>query len=151
MADRRVADADRLLAARLMSVAQRHARWRKPTQDETNAVVPDLREIAGDRPDLLAEVAGILLGASEGVLDEPRSNAAASFCIAAGADESLIPGMDRGRPPPSRDQAQAPVHCVPPPCRCGRQLRAAQDLPAPSLPVKIGFFHAGWATTASAG
>jgi hypothetical protein len=49
-----------------------------------------LREIDGDRPDLLAEVTGILLGASEGELDEPRAEAAASFCIAAGADESLI-------------------------------------------------------------
>jgi hypothetical protein len=75
-----------------MGVAKRHAPWREPTRDETDAAVPELREIAGDRPDLLAEVAGILLGASEGELDEPRSKAAASFCIAAGADESLIPG-----------------------------------------------------------
>jgi hypothetical protein len=86
------------LAARLMGVAKRHAPWREPTQDETDAVVPELREIAGDRPDLLAEVAGILLGASEGELDEPRSKAAASFCIGAGADESLIPGwIEEGR------------------------------------------------------
>jgi hypothetical protein len=39
----------------------------------------------------MVQVAGILLGASEGRLDEPRSKAAASFCIAAGADDSLIP------------------------------------------------------------
>src|SRR5580704_17483208 len=40
--------------------------------------------------DLLAEVAGILLGASEGRLDEPRASAAAQLRIAAGADESII-------------------------------------------------------------
>jgi hypothetical protein len=94
----RASDSDRLLTARLMGVVKRHAPWREPTQDETNAAVPELREIAGDRPDLIAEVAGILLGASEGQLDEPRSKAAASFCIAAGADESLIPGwIEEGR------------------------------------------------------
>jgi hypothetical protein len=94
----RASDSDRLLTARLMGVAKRHAPWREPTQDETDAAVPQLREIAGDRPDLLAEVAGILLGASQGELDEPRSKAAASFCIAAGADESLIPGwIEEGR------------------------------------------------------
>ena len=54
--------------------------------------MPELREIGGDRQDLLVQVAGILLGPSEGQLDEPRSKPAASFCIAAGADDSLIPG-----------------------------------------------------------
>ncbi len=39
----------------------------------------------------MVQVAGILLGASEGRLDEPRSKAEASFCIAAGADDRLIP------------------------------------------------------------
>ena len=54
--------------------------------------------VAGDRPDLLAEEAGILIGASEGRLDEPRAGAAAQLCIAAGADESLIPGwIEEGR------------------------------------------------------
>ena len=53
--------------------------------------MPELRKIGGDRQNLLVQVAGILLGASEGQLDEPRSKAAASFCIAAGADDSLIP------------------------------------------------------------
>ena len=96
--DHRASDSDRLLTARLMGVAKRHAHWREPTQDETDAAVPELREIAGDRSDRLAEVAGILLGASEGELDEPRSKAAASFCVAAGADQSLIPGwIEEGR------------------------------------------------------
>jgi hypothetical protein len=114
--DYRASGSDRMLTARSMSVAKRHAPWPEPTQDETNAAVPELREVAGDRPDLLAEVAGNLLGASEGRLDEPRSKAAASFCIAAGADQSSIPGwIEEGRrrvaisrKPPSSDPAPRP-------------------------------------------
>jgi hypothetical protein len=68
-----------------MGVAQRHAGWRELTEAETAAAVAELRETAGGRTDLLAEVADILLGASEGELDEPRSRAAAQLCIAAGA------------------------------------------------------------------
>jgi hypothetical protein len=41
-----------------MGAAKRHAPWRELTQDETDAVMPGLREITGDRPDLLAEVVG---------------------------------------------------------------------------------------------
>lgn len=89
--DRRGPDPDRLLIARLDGIAKRHATWNEPTEPEVAAAVAELREVAGDRPDLLAETAGILLGASEGRLDEPRARAAAQFCIAAGADESLIP------------------------------------------------------------
>jgi acetyl esterase/lipase len=44
--------------------------------------------------DLLAEVAEIFLGTSEGELHEPRARNAAEFCRAAGADPDLI----RGRP-----------------------------------------------------
>jgi hypothetical protein len=96
--DRLGPDRDQLLAARLMGVSKRHAPWREPTQEETDAAVAELREIAGGRPDLLAETAGILLGASEGKLDEARSRAAAGFCIAAGADESLVPAwVEEGR------------------------------------------------------
>jgi hypothetical protein len=73
-----------------MGIAKRHAPWREMMQEETDAAVRELREIAGDRPDLLAETVGLLLGASEGRLDEPRSKAAAQLCIAAGADQALI-------------------------------------------------------------
>ena len=61
----------RLLVACLDGVAKRHARWRKPAKLEIAAAATELREVAGNRADLLAEVAGILLGASEGRLDEP--------------------------------------------------------------------------------
>jgi hypothetical protein len=53
--------------------------------------VTELRELAGGRADLLAEVAGILEGTSEGELDEPIARQAARLCRLAGADESLIP------------------------------------------------------------
>jgi hypothetical protein len=82
---------DRLLVAPLDGVARRHARWRKPTEPEIAAAATELREVVGNRADLLAEVAGILPGANEGRLDEPRARAAAQLCIAAGAGESMIP------------------------------------------------------------
>lgn len=54
--------------------------------------------MVGDRPDLLAEEVGILLGAREGGLDEPRAKPAAQLLIAAGADESVILGwIEDGR------------------------------------------------------
>ncbi|MGO9193228.1 MAG: hypothetical protein ACLP8X_32910 [Streptosporangiaceae bacterium] len=55
------------------------------------AAVAELREIAGRRADLLAEVAGILEGTSEGELDEPLMRQAAQLCRKAGADEDVIP------------------------------------------------------------
>jgi hypothetical protein len=61
-----------LLIARISGIALRHARWRKPTGDETAAAVAELQEVAGDRPDLLAEEAGLLLGYYGGELGERR-------------------------------------------------------------------------------
>lgn len=91
-------DRDRLVVAELNGAAKRHAQWRDLTQAETETAVAELREIAGARSDLLAETAGILLGVGEGRLDEPVSQAAAQLCIAAGADERLIPGwIQEGR------------------------------------------------------
>jgi len=53
--------------------------------------VAELRALAAGRTDLLAEVAGILEGTSEGELDEPLARSAAQLCRRAGADEALIP------------------------------------------------------------
>jgi hypothetical protein len=89
--DRRGPDPDRLIVAKLTGVAQRHAGWRELTVAETAAAVTELQETAGGRSDLLAEVAAVLLGAHEGEFDEPKARSAAQLCIAAGADESLIP------------------------------------------------------------
>jgi hypothetical protein len=105
--------------ARISGIAKRHASWREPTENEIAAAVAELREVAGDRPDLLAEEAGIQLGFHEGDLDEPRAKATAQLLIAAGADESLIPGwIEEGRhraetrpqPPFSSPARRAPRH-----------------------------------------
>ena len=84
-------DPDRILVAELTGTARHHARWRELAQDEQDAAVTELRELAGGRTDLLAEVAGIFEGASEGELDEPLARQAAQLCRLAGADETLIP------------------------------------------------------------
>lgn len=66
-----------------------------------------LRELAGGRADLLAEVADILEGASEGELDEPFARQAAGLCRKAGADPEAIPGwIAEGRR--RRDAARMP-------------------------------------------
>jgi hypothetical protein len=77
--------------ARLTGAAQRHAPWREPTEAETATAVEELREIAGDRGDLLAEVAGLLIGFYRGTMEELKAQAAAQYCIVAGADADLIP------------------------------------------------------------
>jgi hypothetical protein len=91
-------DADRILVAQLMGETRHHARWRELTADEEAAAVAELRALAGGRADLLAEVAGILEGASEGELDEPLSRQAAQLCRDAGADPDAIPAwIEEGR------------------------------------------------------
>ena len=103
-------DSDRLIVARISGVAMRHANWREPAGDEIAAAAAELREVAGDRPDLLAEEAGILLGFHEGGLNEPRARSAAQLLIAAGADENLITGrMDRGGTAAGRTPAASSV------------------------------------------
>ena len=52
----------------------------------------EIRELAGERADLLAEIAGILEGTSEGELDEPLTRQAAMLCHSkAGAEPEAIP------------------------------------------------------------
>lgn len=95
MSERRAADSDRIIVAKLTGAARHHARWEPPDDATTAAAVAELREIAGDRTDLLAEVAGVFLGTSEGDLHEPRVRNAAAFCRAAGANPDLIPNGSR--------------------------------------------------------
>ena len=96
--------------AELSGEARHHARWRELTADEHDTAVSALRHLAAGRTDLLAQVAGILEGASEGRHDEPLARQAAQLCRDAGADPELIPGwIKEGRrrranarmPPPS--------------------------------------------------
>ena len=46
--------------ARLDGIALRHAGWREPTKGRNRRAAAELREAAGGRADLLAEVAGLL-------------------------------------------------------------------------------------------
>jgi hypothetical protein len=103
--DRPRPTADRMIVAELTGEARHHARWRPLTGDEEAAAVAELRAIAGGRADLLAEVAGILEGTSEGELDEPLVRQAADLCRQAGADEDEIV-VDRGRAAPGRERPQ---------------------------------------------
>ena len=90
--------ADRILVAKLSGEARHHAKWRPLTDDEEAAAVVALRDLAAGRADLLAEVAGILEGTSEGQLGEPLSRQAAGLCRKAGADPDAIPGwIEEGR------------------------------------------------------
>ena len=91
--DHRAPDRDRLLIARLDGIARRHARWGGLTEAEKGAGAGELHGVAGDRRDLLAEVAGLALGTAEGKGQEyqARGQAIAELCRMAGADESLIP------------------------------------------------------------
>ena len=62
-------------------------------EDETASAVAELREIADGRADLLAEVAGLALGTTEGKGEEyrTRGQAVAGLSRLARADEALIP------------------------------------------------------------
>ena len=81
-----------MLVSRLSSIAQRHARWGTADEAQKAAGAAELREVAGGRTDLLAEVAGITLGTSEGKGPEYEvsAEAMAGLCRMAGADEGLI-------------------------------------------------------------
>jgi acyl-CoA reductase-like NAD-dependent aldehyde dehydrogenase len=90
--------ADQTRVAELTGAARHHARWRELTPDERDAAVAALRELAAGRADLLAQVAGLLEGLSEGQPDEPLIREAAALCRDAGADPELIPGwIQEGR------------------------------------------------------
>jgi len=84
-------ESDQLVVARLAGAAQRHAPWREPTEAETATAVTELREIAGDRGDLLAEVAGLLTGFYRRTGEEARARAAAHYCVVAGAQLDEVP------------------------------------------------------------
>ncbi len=111
--DRSGADSDRLLVAEITGEARHRAKWRPLTEDEEAAALAEIRTLAGGRADLLAQVAGIFEGTSEGELDEPLARSAARLCRMAGADADAIPGwIEEGR----RRSANARR----PPFSCGR-------------------------------
>src|SRR6266566_734448 len=105
MADHRPGpDRDRILVAQLTGTARHHAKWRELTGDEEAAAVSELRELAGGRTDLLAEVAGILEGASGGG-PQRADRPAVRLAVPPGRSRpGGHPGLDRGRPPPEGDR-----------------------------------------------
>ena len=133
--------ADRILLAQLTGEARHRAKWRELTGGEEAAAVAELQALAVGRADLLAEVAGILEGASEGELDEPLARCAAGLCRKAGADLEAIPAwIEEGRqrraaarmPPPSGG-LRGPTARLSQKSRPGRPLAAGafpQDTPA---------------------
>jgi hypothetical protein len=83
--------ADRILVAQITGEARHRARWRDLTEDEEAEALAELQALAGGRADLLAEVAGIFEGTSEGEPDESLARCAARLCRMAGADPEAIP------------------------------------------------------------
>ena len=84
--------------AQLTGEARHHAKWRPLTEEEEAVALAELRALAVGRADLLAEVAGIFEGTSEGELDEPLARSAARLCREAGADPEAIPAwVEEGR------------------------------------------------------
>jgi hypothetical protein len=85
-----VSSTDQLLAARIAGVCSHHGA--SGQIDNLGAAVAELREVAGDRPDLLAEHAGLCLGWAEAVMPllASRFRAEADLCIVAGADPDKI-------------------------------------------------------------
>ena len=77
--------ADRLLVAKLTGKSRHHAKWRPLTADKEAAAVAALREVAGGRADLLAEVADVALGFCERWRpDTPGSGHAVLFSLVSG-------------------------------------------------------------------
>jgi hypothetical protein len=83
-----VSSADQILSAKISAVCRRHcARGRIEDQDQA---VAELR--ASNRPDLLAQHAGLALGRAQAgrAAQAPGYQAEAELCRAAGADEAAI-------------------------------------------------------------
>src|SRR5215467_750187 len=89
---------DRALLAETTGEAARHAGGQTLSGAEQQEAAATLSQVAQGRADLLAESAGLAIGAHEGGQDEARHLQAAQLCIDAGADLSLIPQwVEEGR------------------------------------------------------
>jgi hypothetical protein len=87
--------ADHAVLARLTGTSRRHARRPALTPDQHHAAVTELADLAAGRADLLAQCAGLGVGAHAGEPDEALYLRAAQLCIDAGADQSQIPRWTR--------------------------------------------------------
>lgn len=86
-----MSSADQLLSARISGICSRYCTsGRINTPD---VAVAELRQVAGDRPDLLALHAGLALGRAESDrLGAPQYLAEAELARLSGADEAQIVG-----------------------------------------------------------
>jgi hypothetical protein len=82
---------DRILTAQLSGAASRLARIVYTTAHHRAAAVSELTELAEGRADLLAQHAGLTVGAHAERLDEGHYLTEAQLCIDAGADIKAIP------------------------------------------------------------
>jgi hypothetical protein len=116
-----------LLSARLSGIALRYARWGGLTAAEQASAAAELRQVAGDSGDLLAEVAGLALGSAKeqgpGVRGERpgRGRAVPDGRCRRGFD----PAVDRGRPPPGGGRQAAAIQ---PTGSCTTQTLSASGL-----------------------
>ena len=85
-AGRRKPNPDRIMVARLSGTAIRLARAGGPIDE----VVTELRALAGSRGDLLAETAGVMVGAWSARVDTGDHLVAAGLLVLAGADHDRI-------------------------------------------------------------
>jgi hypothetical protein len=124
-----------MIVAEPTSEARHHAKWRQLNEDEEAAAVAVFRELAAGRADVLAEVAGIFQGTSEGELDEPLARQAADLCRKAGADPEALPRwVEEGR------RRAAVARMMPHSGQPGRSSRsAARD------DVPFGITSSSWA------
>jgi hypothetical protein len=121
MVDKRQ-QADRILVAQLTGEAGHHAKWRELSSDEETAAVAALRELAGGRADLLAEVAGVLEGARGGAGRAAYPPGCGPVPQGRGRPRGNT-GVDRGRPQ-ARGRGEAPSVLGRPACRGSRRLTA---------------------------
>jgi hypothetical protein len=124
--DRHVPDSARLIVASLSGAAERHVNWHEPDERETAVAVAEFAEIIDGRDDgpaLLAEVAGLALGAAEGKGQEyqAKARAVAGLCRQAGADEKLIPGWTQ--------EGRRRANVLRPPSGAPRRIRPGQHPP----------------------
>jgi hypothetical protein len=94
MSEASARERDALTVARLTGAVWRDAPGRS-SGPLAGAAARELREMAGGRDDLLAQVAGLLIGYYRQTVDENRARAAAYLCLAAGAGPELIPAWIR--------------------------------------------------------
>ena len=88
---------DRITLARIAAIVRRRTASGALSDESRSEAVAELVSLAGNRPDLLAEAAGLALGLAAGgnSIVPHQYELQAELCLLAGADTSLI---DQWRP-----------------------------------------------------